>query len=96
MLHRKIKKINKIIMEQTNQNPQIDPEVLRQAKQELESICQKHDIVLMPIVIHQGDRTISSIEIIPRAMMQQPPNSMVRTVVGETAAETASETAVAE
>jgi hypothetical protein len=75
-------------MEQTNQ-PQIDPEVLRQAKQELEAICQKHDIVLMPIVIHQGDRTISSIEIIPRTMMtQQPqPNAMVRTVGGAGEAE---------
>ncbi len=66
-------------MEQTNLNPQIDPEVLRQAKQELEAVCQKHDIVLMPIVIHQGDRTISSIEIIPRSMMGNPGNPIVQT-----------------
>jgi hypothetical protein len=59
---------------------QINPEVLRQAKEELEAICQKHDIVLMPIVIHQGDRTISSIEIVPRSMMSNPGNPMVRTV----------------
>lgn len=78
-------------MEQPNLNPQIDPEVLRQAKQELEAVCQKHDIVLMPIVIHQGDRTISSIEIIPRAMMQQQSNSMVRTVAPETSESIATE-----
>ena len=59
---------------------QINPEVLKQAKEELEAICQKHDIVLMPIVIHQGDRTISSIEIVPRSMMPAPGNPMVRTV----------------
>ncbi len=68
-------------MEQTNQpnQPQINPEVLKQAKEELEAICQKHEIVLMPIVIHQGDRTISSIEIIPRSLMANPGNPIVQT-----------------
>lgn len=84
-------------METNPQLPQINPEVLKQAKEELEAICQKHDIVLMPIVIHQGDRTISSIEIIPRQMMQQPPNATVRTVgPAEVAPEAASEAPAAE
>lgn len=87
-------------MEQTNlnpQQPQIDPEALRQAKAELEGICQKYDIVLLPLVIHQGDRTISSIEILPRSMMAQPQNGTVRTVgVNEQAKAPASEAPAAE
>jgi hypothetical protein len=44
---------------------QINPETLKQAKEELEAICVKYSIALVPVVIHQGDRTISSIEIVP-------------------------------
>jgi hypothetical protein len=44
---------------------QINPETLKQAKEELEAICTKYSIALVPVVVHQGDRTISSIEIVP-------------------------------
>jgi hypothetical protein len=44
---------------------QINPETLKQAKEELEAICAKYSIALVPVVVHQGDRTISSIEIVP-------------------------------
>jgi hypothetical protein len=55
-------------MEQTQQ---LSNEDLKQAKQELEAICQKYDISLIPVVVHQGDRTFSSIEIVPRQAFQQ-------------------------
>jgi len=45
-------------------------ETLKQAKEELEAVCQKYEIVLVPVVIHQGDKTFSSIEITPRKALQ--------------------------
>jgi hypothetical protein len=48
------------------QQPQLSNEDLKQAKEELEAICQKYNITLMPVIVHQGDRTFSSIEIVPR------------------------------
>lgn len=54
------------------QAPTISNEDLKQAKQELEAICQKYNITLMPVVVHQGDRTFSSIEIVPRRAAEQP------------------------
>ena len=45
--------------------PKIDMEAMKAAKQEIEDVCKKHSIVLIPVVVHQGDRTISSIEIAP-------------------------------
>ena len=50
---------------------ELNQETLKQAKQELEGICKKYDITLMPVVVHQGDRTFSSIEIVPRQSLQQ-------------------------
>jgi hypothetical protein len=57
-------------MELNNQN-------LKQAKEELEAICKKYDITLMPVVVHQGDRTFSSIEIVPRQALQQSQQASV-------------------
>lgn len=54
------------------QPPQLSNEDLKQAKQELEAICTKYNITLMPVVVHQGDRTFSSIEIVPRRAVEQP------------------------
>ena len=56
-------------MEQTQQ---LSNEALKQAKEELEAVCKKYDITLMPVVVHQGDRTFSSIEIVPRKAIEQP------------------------
>jgi hypothetical protein len=50
---------------------ELNQETLKQAKEELETICKKYDITLMPVVVHQGDRTFSSIEIVPRQALQQ-------------------------
>ncbi len=44
------------------------PEIIQQAKAELEAICEKYNITLVPVVIHQGNRTFSSIEIVPTPM----------------------------
>lgn len=40
-------------------------ETLKQVKEELEAICVKYSVALVPVIIHQGDRTFSSIEITP-------------------------------
>jgi len=45
----------------------------KQAKEELEAICEKYGINLLPVIIHQGDRTFSSIEIVPRQQPQVAP-----------------------
>jgi hypothetical protein len=50
---------------------ELNQETLKQAKEELETICKKYEITLMPVVVHQGDRTFSSIEIVPRQALQQ-------------------------
>ena len=40
-------------------------ENLAKAKQEIEEILLKYKIVLVPVVIHQGDKTFSRIDITP-------------------------------
>ena len=45
---------------------EFDQETLKQAKKELETICNKYNIILVPVVVHQGNKTFSSIEIMPR------------------------------
>jgi hypothetical protein len=48
----------------------LDRETLQTVKQEIEAICKKYNIILVPVVVHQGDQTFSSIEIAP--LKQQP------------------------
>lgn len=43
----------------------------KQAKDEIEAICKKYGIVLIPVVVHQGNRTASSIEIVPVTALDQ-------------------------
>jgi hypothetical protein len=50
---------------------ELTPEVLKQAKEELEAICKKYEIRLIPVIVHQGNRTVSSIEIVPLQALQQ-------------------------
>lgn len=38
---------------------------LEVAKTEIEAVLKKHNVVLIPIVVHQGDRTFSRIDIAP-------------------------------
>jgi hypothetical protein len=47
------------------QQPNIDVEKLKSAKEDLEAVCKKYSVALVPVVVHQGDRTISSVEIVP-------------------------------
>lgn len=47
------------------ENNTINEEQLISAKQEIEEILKKYNIVLVPIVIHHGDRTISRIDVAP-------------------------------
>lgn len=54
-------------MEQTQS---LTNEELKQAKEELEAVCKKYDITLLPVIVHQGDRSFSSIEIVPRKSLQ--------------------------
>lgn len=50
---------------------ELTPETLKQAKQELEAVCTKYNIALIPVVVHQGNKTQSSIEIVPGAALNQ-------------------------
>jgi hypothetical protein len=43
----------------------LSDEKLLEAKKEVEAVLAKHNIILVPIVIHHGDRTISRIDIAP-------------------------------
>jgi hypothetical protein len=38
---------------------------LEAAKTEIEALLKKHNVILVPIVVHQGDRTFSRIDIAP-------------------------------
>jgi len=50
---------------------EITPEAAKQAKEEIEAICAKYGIALLPVVVHQGNRTFSSIDIVPAAQPTQ-------------------------
>jgi hypothetical protein len=52
-------------------NNNMDKDMLKQAKEEIEAICKKYAIELIPVVIHQGNRTASSIEIVPISDFQE-------------------------
>lgn len=38
---------------------------LAEAKAEIEALLQKHNIVLVPVVVHFGEKTITRIDIAP-------------------------------
>jgi hypothetical protein len=55
-------------------------ETLQQAKNELEEVCKKYNIALIPVIVHQGERTMSSIEIVSRPQpTQEGSNEPVKT-----------------
>lgn len=56
--------------ENKTQNNGLTDEKLIEAKKEVEAVLAKHNIILVPIVIHHGDRTISRIDI--AAAPEQP------------------------
>ena len=62
------------------QTQQLANESLKLAKEEIETVCQKYDIVLMPITVHRGNDTFSSIDLVPRSALrshQQPADEQV-------------------
>jgi hypothetical protein len=48
---------------------------LEQVKKELEDVCVKYGVTLVPVVVHQGNRTFSSIEIVPAQSQQSEDTS---------------------
>lgn len=44
-------------------------DIIKQAKDEFEAICKKYNVALVPVTVHRGDSTASTIEIVP----QTPP-----------------------
>ena len=44
---------------------------LLQARQELEAVCTKYGVTLIPVTVHQGNQTFSSIDIVPLAALAQ-------------------------
>lgn len=40
-------------------------EQLAAAKQDIENVLQKYNIVLVPVTMHYGDKTVSRIDIVP-------------------------------
>jgi hypothetical protein len=52
-------------MENTETEKTNNAEILAQAKAEIEAVLLKYKIVLLPVIIHQGEKTISRIDIAP-------------------------------
>lgn len=50
---------------------ELTPEIGKQVKEEIEAICAKYNVALLPVVIHQGNRTFSSIDIVPATQPTQ-------------------------
>jgi hypothetical protein len=52
---------------ETQQSPLTEEQTakLAEAKAEIETVLQKHNIVLVPVVVHFGEKTITRIDIAP-------------------------------
>lgn len=50
------------------------PENVQKAKEAIEAILVQHNVALVPVVIHQGDQTFSTIDIVSTVeqQVQQP------------------------
>jgi DNA-binding protein YbaB len=48
---------------------------LAKAKEEIEQVLSKYKVALIPVVIHQGDKTISRIDIAPIILSKEDSNS---------------------
>ena len=46
-------------------------ENLAKAKQEIEQILIKYGVILVPVVLHQGDKTMSRIDIAPASKRKE-------------------------
>lgn len=58
-------------MEENKPQAGLSDEKLIEAKKEIEAVLTKHNIILVPIVIHHGDRTVSRIDIAPAPEQNQ-------------------------
>ena len=51
------------------------PENVKKAKEAIEAILQEQKVVRVPVIIHQGDQTFSSVDVISvadQALQQRP------------------------
>jgi hypothetical protein len=62
-------------MEENTQTTLTDEQLVA-AKQEIEAVLQKYNIVLIPITIHHGDRTFSRIDVAPAPSQEQAVKSV--------------------
>jgi len=53
------------------ENTNTVPENIQKAKQAIEAILVEHKVALIPTVIHQGDQTFSTIDIVSVAEQSQ-------------------------
>lgn len=53
---------------------ELTQEKINEAKAKLEAVCNEYNIILVPVVVHQGNNTFSSIEIIARP--QEHPSNL--------------------
>lgn len=44
---------------------------IKTVKEKIEAICKEYNVALMPVVVHQGDRTFSTIDIVPTTAFKQ-------------------------
>jgi len=46
-------------------------ENIKEVKDKIEALCKEYEVMLMPVIVHQGDRTFSTIDIVPLAVLNQ-------------------------
>ena len=63
--------INRFTMDEQNNITPEQSEALKNAKAEIEAVLQKHNIVLVPVVVHFGEKTFSRIDIAPAPQQSQ-------------------------
>lgn len=53
------------------------PDNVQKAKDAIEAILIEHKVILVPLVVHQGDQTFSSIDIVSVAEQQATEPSII-------------------
>lgn len=44
---------------------------IEEAKKEIQAVCEKYRVTLVPVTIHRGDQTLSSIDIYPVSSLEK-------------------------
>jgi glutamate 5-kinase len=53
------------------------PENVKKAKEAIEAILQEQKVALIPVIVHQGDRTFSSVDVVSIAEQQSNPSPII-------------------